>query len=618
VYLDTANRRAHVSTTETSYFSVRDWIDAELANFPVDYHPTRATPASRNKGSTKTTATKYSQLFSEVANQASDNSSFDPSTIKTTRSHAWTRRPPMRIEYDVTATAFPPLPKKSSTVDTPITQAVTVESDNLQNAIAEAVQQVKADNSSQADHFQSTIDAAIKQAEATNEEKLQAFTATTDARMTALKASLNTIVAKVVASTYESLHNSGTFVTKHDHIRLQTDVNGINTKLDALIQLIHNNYETDSMTDHDDEYPQVSYSPQKRQDRRSCAATPTSSDPASTDRRITMPLFPTRLTEYFRTPTTPTYTTDDGLWKGDVLADPKPPDTTRILFHNIRGMQVDQTTTLDILSHDQNLLTVDLQGISEHQLDTNQHPLISALQSNLRRSYPGQSTLQIDSSASSALYTYKPGGTAIIAVGDIVGRFESGGKGGDPMGQRSFLHLRRRDMPPLTVISAYQVCPQPTNPKGNTAWHQQRLALNLARRHHTHPRKAFQQFQRQNHDIILGGDFNETLDATNSGLLKIATGCNLMDPWLLRHPGHGPFKTQATGSKRIDSVLMSHRLLDSARSIGYGPFGFITNSNHRPLFLDFHMRRLFGDAVDMMASPQFRGVKSNDRQSVTT
>jgi hypothetical protein len=330
--------------------------------------------------------------------------------------------------------------------------------------------------------------------------------------------------------------------------------------------------------------------------------------------------------EYFRPPTTPTYTTDDRLWKGDVLADSKPPDTTRILFHNIRGMKVDQTTTLDILSHDQDLLTVDLQGISEHQLDTNQQPLVSDLQTNVCRSYPGQITLQIDSSVSSAVNTYKPGGTAIIVVGNIVGCLESGGKGRDPMGRWSYLHLCRRDMPPLTVISAYQVCPHPTNPKGNTAWHQQRLALNLASRHHTHPRKAFvddllktiQQFQRQNHDIILGGDFNETLDAPNSGILKIAASCNLTDPWLLRHPGHGPFKTQATGSKQIDSVLLSHRFLDSVRSIGYAPFGFITNSDHRPLLLDFHTQRLFGDEVDMMPPPQLRGVKSNDRQSVTT
>jgi hypothetical protein len=161
-----------------------------------------------------------------------------------------------------------------------------------------------------------------------------------------------------------------------------------------------------------------------------------------------MILLPTRIREYFQSPETTTYTEEDGQWKGDVLADAKKPDTTRILFHNINIMKVDKTSSLDILSHDQDLLTVDLQGISEHQLDTNQQPLVSDLQTNLRRSYPGQSTIQIDSSASSAVNTYKPGGTALIAVGDIAGRLESGGNGGDPMGRWSYVHLRRRNMRP--------------------------------------------------------------------------------------------------------------------------------------------------------------------------
>jgi hypothetical protein len=258
VYLDIINRRAHVSTTEASFFNVRDWIDAELAVLPVEYKPTRAIPPGRATGSNPTVTTKYSQLFSEVATLASDNSSFDPSTIKTTRSNAWTRRPPMKIEYDVTATAFPPLPKKPSTVDTPVTQAVTVESDN---------------NVSHAEQLQVAIDAAIKQAETTHEEKLKALTASMDARMTTLEESLNTIVAKVVASTYKSLHNSDTFAnTKQDHLPLQTDVNGINTKVDALIQPIHNNYDPDSFLDNDDDSsepktPQTPPRPRKRQDR---------------------------------------------------------------------------------------------------------------------------------------------------------------------------------------------------------------------------------------------------------------------------------------------------------------------------------------------------------------
>jgi membrane protein required for beta-lactamase induction len=68
--------------------------------------------------------------------------------------------------------------------------------------------------------FQAAIDAAITQAEHATTEKFKAFTTTMIARMTALEASLNTIVEKVVASTYKSLHTSDTFVTKQDHIRL--------------------------------------------------------------------------------------------------------------------------------------------------------------------------------------------------------------------------------------------------------------------------------------------------------------------------------------------------------------------------------------------------------------
>ncbi len=78
----------------------------------------------------------------------------------------------------------------------------------------------------------------------------------------------------------------------------------------------------------------------------------------------------------------------------------------------------------------------------------------------------------------------------------------------------------------ITIIFAYQVCKAPTNRIGNTAWHQQR-ALNAAHQDHIHPQKAFiadllqaiQSLQWQNHDIIVAGDFNETLEDSNSGLL---------------------------------------------------------------------------------------------------
>jgi hypothetical protein len=53
VYLDSASCRAHVCTTEASFFHVRDRINAELAVLPVAYQPTCATSSDVTKGRAK-------------------------------------------------------------------------------------------------------------------------------------------------------------------------------------------------------------------------------------------------------------------------------------------------------------------------------------------------------------------------------------------------------------------------------------------------------------------------------------------------------------------------------------------------------------------------------------
>jgi exonuclease III len=176
------------------------------------------------------------------------------------------------------------------------------------------------------------------------------------------------------------------------------------------------------------------------------------------------------------------------------------------------------------------------------------------------------------------------------------------------MGRWSYMHFRRKNLAPLTFISVYQVNVQPTNAQGTTtAWHQQRRALDQAGRDSEHPRTAFinnltkfiKDLQTTKHEIIVGGDWNETLEDRRSRLLKLATNCNLTHPWLLRHPDIPDFKTQDQGSRRINSVLVSHRLASCIQGIGYAPFKYITNSDHRPLFIDFDTKALFGDETDM-------------------
>ena len=316
---------------------------------------------------------------------------------------------------------------------------------------------------------------------------------------------------------------------------------------------------------------------------------------------------------------------DDEQWKGDPITQPDE-KSVRIMFHNIHGLHLNNSDkTIDFLSTEQVATNIDLLGVSETNLDTTNFRVLQCLQRVLARTFPGISTMQFDASPAAAQSSYKPGGTGIISVGKMTSRLDANGKGGDPLGRWSFMHFRRKKMPPLTVISAYQVCTTPTNAIGNTAWHQQKRAL-LAQGRDEHPRKAFiddlaaviRKFQVQKHDIILGGDFNETTDDPTSGVLRLATTVQLTDPWDQRYPAHPSFHTHRYGSKRIDSILVSHRLLPAINSIGYAPFDYLIDSDHRAVVISFDIIKLFGDDVDLLSPSSFRGVRTSDKVSCKT
>lgn len=217
------------------------------------------------------------------------------------------------------------------------------------------------------------------------------------------------------------------------------------------------------------------------------------------------------------------------------------------------------------------------------------------------------------------------GGTGMFAVNESVGRLEPKGKGGDAMGRWSFFTLRRQGFPPVTIISVYQVCPQPTNRIGYTAWHQQRRQLDLEHRDE-HPRTAFiadlsrfiSHLQAEHHDIILGGDWNETVHDQHSGIAKMCLQYDLIDPWTIIYPDHPDVATFEFGSKRIDAVIVSRRLIPHISCIGYTPVGLFSQSDHRAVLISFHTKALFGNLLESLQSPASRSVRSKDRTTVTT
>jgi hypothetical protein len=217
IYLDPSNSRANISTTAASYLSVCAWIDEQLPKLGLSYHPTRA---HRSEGSIKTsnsTPTKFSQLFKDDQSSISDSSSFDPSTIRTTRSNAWTKRPPVKIAYSSVGDEFPPLPKKQmlNGQSAPAT-VLTETSDDINAMIAEAVKKVEQEQAKKMDEITKAMNERIEQ----------------------LEQSLSSMVTKVIEATYTSMTTSGTFSTKEDNMKLQTEVSLMNRKLDTLMEAI--------------------------------------------------------------------------------------------------------------------------------------------------------------------------------------------------------------------------------------------------------------------------------------------------------------------------------------------------------------------------------------------
>ena len=316
---------------------------------------------------------------------------------------------------------------------------------------------------------------------------------------------------------------------------------------------------------------------------------------------------------------------DQEGWIGNTFSNTKNTSSLRIAFQNINGLGTnDYKNQIAILANEQSALDIDVLGITEHCLHTGHRDTLKHLHQTIRSNLYEKATIQINSSESSATQLYLPGGTALLTIGNTVGRIEPNGLGGDPMGRWSYVHLRRKRHAPVTIITIYQVNQNPTNTIGNTAWHQQRHALDSKGQHNTHPRTAFindlidfvQKLQSNHHEIIIGGDFNDTIHRRNSGILKLIMQTGLIDIWNHRYPNHPTFPTYARGTERIDTALCTTNLLNHIQTIGYSPYQWLTNSDHRALLIEFDLHKLYHD--DTQSQPiqpiSARHIRSNDHQ----
>jgi hypothetical protein len=158
---------------------------------------------------------------------------------------------------------------------------------------------------------------------------------------------------------------------------------------------------------------------------------------------------------------------------GDTISIPKPPNTTRITCKNHHHISINPSENqVQQICRDQRRQESDVHAVQSHKLDHNQFIVRDSFNIAARQIHH-KYKLEIGSSDTRTVTTYKAGDTVLIAQGNITGRVRA--HDSDPHGRWSYMTLNGTAGAITMIISAYQVCTKPTNAQGITAYHQQNL-----------------------------------------------------------------------------------------------------------------------------------------------
>ena len=290
--------------------------------------------------------------------------------------------------------------------------------------------------------------------------------------------------------------------------------------------------------------------------------------------------------------------------------------TIRLYFQNVNGLRL-QDNASDIIESFllMQAAKVDIFGFVETKLHCRDHRVQHILHSCRRKVFD---TCQIYSCSSDEDWPtlHKPGGTLLGITNSLVGRAKQHSQ--DKFGRWIQVDLLGRDGRTISIICAYQVV-QFHQAGDKTAFSQQLRLLRLDGIDQPCPRKQFIQdlsklvdsLTKQNHDIILMGDFNEVIGEQPDEMASVIKKGHLTDAYCHKHGLANESSTYARGSRRVDYILVSPRLIDFIRHTGAEPFNFRLFSDHRGLFVDFSMPGFFDRAPNILAKLRSRDLIYN-------
>jgi len=244
----------------------------------------------------------------------------------------------------------------------------------------------------------------------------------------------------------------------------------------------------------------------------------------------------------------------------------------------------------------------------------------------------------------------QPGGTLTTIMNKWTSRVLE--RGTDPfgMGRWTYITLRGKEGRKILLVTAYRVCvqsPSSVGPTTSTNQQFQHLSKQFRKTNtpgNPNPRNQFivdlqawlEVKVKDNYFIILSLDANEGIygktghihpldyneehpistKGHDGSLLTLMNTCGLCDPLTLQHIEHPPPPTYNRGNERIDYILVSIGILLAVQRSGILPYDQYFISDHRPCYLDFDSKLLFGQSTSHIAPPQYRGLQLYDPRIV--
>ena len=306
---------------------------------------------------------------------------------------------------------------------------------------------------------------------------------------------------------------------------------------------------------------------------------------------------------------------------GDLLA-AKPTQVTRLYAQNVNGLSMDRRGgQFDDLCVIHKELEADIFCGQEHNLDSTQMHVRSYIYDAAKQHWD-RSRVIFGTTPIQFKGHYKPGGTFLLTTGSVAGRVKE--QIADKWGRWVLQKLVGHGGQLLIIVSAYQPI-EKRGKEGNLTIASQQRSLLLLDNDTTNPRTSFRRdllttlstYAQAGADLLLLGDFNETLGSDPDGISHIASRLQLVDLMSSRHSSTPP-ATYSRGSKRLDYALASHRVSHSIVACGYDAFNARFPSDHRGYFFDFATTHLFGNPTQDLATPHSRLLRASNIHQVTS